>query len=214
MKREIKTQTGRVITFDKLRQNKPTIEVIPKRTIKRIFNHYENNLNNQVDLRSYIMFRLLLETGVRIYELLNIKVEDIHKELLTIHVKITKTKEERFVLISKTTMGYIEIYIYKYLIKGHLLQNLSGNKLSYRAVDKLISRLKRKLRINRSISHHKWRHTFANNYIANGGDTASLQRLLGHRNLSTTEKYLHLKFDLLRKRYYEIMDNSYSSVKC
>ncbi len=98
------------------------------------------------------------------------------------------------------------MFVYKYSMKGYLFQNKHGNKITYRSVETAIRRLKVKLDIEHSISPHKWRHTFATNYISNGGDTASLQKILGHKNLSTTEKYLHLNVEILRKRYQETMN--------
>jgi site-specific recombinase XerD len=208
LRRVLKEQAGLIVEFQKLRENKPSIEIVPKKLVDRIFKHYEAHLSNRHNLRNYIMFRVLLETGLRINELLNLRVSDVNTDMRTIHVRITKTKEERYVFISEKTVGLLQVYVYKYLINGYIFQNVDGSKLDYKALNKSIERLKRRLKIKQSISPHKWRHTFATNYIAKGGDTASLQKLLGHRNLSTTEKYLHLSVDILRKRYEEIMQNS------
>ena len=206
VKRVLKQECGIKLVFAKLKEDKKTIEVVPQKVIDRIFSHYESNLNNKYYLRNYIMFRLLLETGLRITELLNLKIANIDYDLNVIHVQVTKIKEDRYVFFSSRTKELLKIFIYKYLITGYLLQNTKGEPLEYRTVDKMILRLKRKLQITQSISPHKWRHTFATRYISNGGDTASLQKILGHKSLSTTEKYLHLNVDILRKRYEETMN--------
>lgn len=206
VKRVLKLECGIIILFDKLKEEKRAIEVVPQSVIDLIFEHYEKNLNLKHSLKHYIMFRLLLETGIRINELINIKITNIDFSLNTIHLKVTKTKEDRYVFFSDRTKELLEVFIYKYSLKGYLFQNKRGGLMIYRSIETIIRRVKIYLAIEHSISPHKWRHTFATNYIANGGDTASLQKILGHKNLSTTEKYLHLNVNILRKRYQETMN--------
>ena len=205
IKRVLKVECEIHYKFPKLKENKRTIEVVPDEVVERIFKHYQKNLTNKYNLRNYILFMLLLETGMRINELLNIKVENINFNLRTIHLKVTKTKEERYSFFSEKLNNLIHLYTYKYLVTGYLFQNNSGKPMEYHSLEKSIRRLKNRLKIQQSISPHKWRHTFATNYIRLGGDTATLQKLLGHNNLSTTEKYLHLNVDILRKRYIQVM---------
>lgn len=205
IKRVLKTECNIKFEFPKLKETKKVIEVVADEVVDKIFNHYKKNMSNKYNLRNYVLFMLLLETGMRISELLNMKLENINFSLKTIHLKITKTKEERYVFFSDKLGSLIHLYTYKYLVDGYLFQNNKGEPMDYHSLEKSIRRLKKRLSINQSISPHKWRHTFATNYIRLGGDTASLQKLLGHNNLSTTEKYLHLNVDILRKRYIEVM---------
>lgn len=194
------------ITVKKLKENRKTFQTVPKDVINKIFKYYNDHLEDKQKVKYYLLLRLLLNTGMRINELLHVKVKDVDFKLNTIHVRITKTKQERWVFYDNQTSILLQSYVYKYLIKGYIFQNKNGNPMQYKSMMKNLTRLRRTLRIDCSISPHKWRHTFATNYIMNGGDTATLQKLLGHNNLSTTERYLHLNLDLLRKRYLETMN--------
>lgn len=205
IKRVLKHICNQDVEVKKLKENKKTIEVVDQVTIDKIFGYYKQHLESESKLKYYLLFRLLLNTGLRINELLHVKISDIDFKINTIHVRITKTNEERWVFYDNETSIILQSYIFKYLIRGYIFQKGDGTPMDYKTIQKSITRLKRLLNINQSISPHKWRHTFATNYIRHGGDTASLQKILGHSNLSTTERYLHLNLDLLRKRYLEIM---------
>lgn len=207
VKRVLKNICNQEIAVKKLKENKKTIEVVDQVTIDKIFSYYKQHLESENKLKYYLLFRLLLNTGLRINELLHVKVGDVDFKINTIHVRITKTNEERWVFYDNETSIILQSYIFKYLIRGYIFQRADGSPMEYKTIQKSITRLKRALNIKKSISPHKWRHTFATNYIMNGGDTASLQKILGHSNLSTTERYLHLNLDLLRKRYLEVMND-------
>lgn len=193
------------IEFEKLKENVKTYETIPEEVIDKIFIYLNSKITNVNSHKMYLIFRILLDTGLRINELFNVKVSDIDLTMNVIHVRITKAKRERYVFFSDETKHILELYIFKYLVKGYLFQNTSGKQQDYKSFMKSVDRLRKRLNIKISISPHRWRHTFASNYIKNGGDTVSLQKLLGHANLSQTQRYVHLSKEELRLRYYETM---------
>jgi site-specific recombinase XerD len=73
------------------------------------------------------------------------------------------------------------------------------------SIESLVHRLKVRLGIQESISPHKWRHTFATHFLHRGGNLETLRLILGHTNLKTTQKYLHLTKDNVREEYEKIM---------
>jgi site-specific recombinase XerD len=80
------------------------------------------------------------------------------------------------------------------------------------SIYRVLQRLQKRLDINQSISAHKWRHTFAQNYLKKGGNTATLQKLLGHSDLRTTEMYLKFNKEYLKNMYDKYMgkENNYA----
>jgi integrase/recombinase XerD len=100
-------------------------------------------------------------------------------------------------------------YIGKYIKKDkYLFPGISPTKhIRSESIYKALIRLQKRLGIDQSISAHKFRHTFAKRYIKKGGDLSSLQSLLGHTELSTTEMYLRFNIDELKQAYDNIMSN-------
>ena len=204
----VRYATGRTIKFDKMPENKKTIKTISKEIQDKIYDHYENNQSNIILLRNYIMFRLLLETGLRISELLSLRVNDFYFSTGTIHVRITKTNEERYVFYSKKTSQLLSKYVVASKISNELfIDFVTGEVLSVFGVESICQRLAHKLGINQSISPHKWRHTFATHFIRKSGNLEVLRQILGHTNLATTQKYLHINKDFLHEEYFRIYNN-------
>lgn len=150
------------------------------------------------------MFRLLLDTGLRINELINLKVENIDFDTNTIHAKVTKTKRERYTFFTSES----HLMITKFIIANHIKEYLfidfkTKEKLKVDPVETICYRLKNKLNITVPISPHRWRHTFATNFLKKSRDIEVLRLILGHRNLSTTHKYLHLDKEYLYEIYFK-----------
>ena len=89
---------------------------------------------------------------------------------------------------------------------SNLIDFKTGNKMTTSSVESFIYRLKKKLEIKESITPHKWRHTFATNFLRGGGDLETLRLLMGHANLKTTQKYLHLSKNDIFKQYRKVMN--------
>lgn len=147
--------------------------------------------------------RALLETlygcGLRVSELVSLKISDLFFE--EGFVKITgKGNKQRFVPIGALTQKYIEIY--KNTIRNHLtikkgfedtlFLNRRGNQLSRAMIFTIIKDLALKIDLNKSISPHTLRHSFATHLLENGADLRSIQLMLGHESITTTEIYVHL----------------------
>ena len=147
--------------------------------------------------------RALLETlygcGLRVSELVSLKISDLFFE--EGFVKITgKGNKQRFVPIGALTQKYIEIY--KNTIRNHLtikkgfedtlFLNRRGNQLSRAMIFTIIKDLALKINLNKNISPHTLRHSFATHLLENGADLRSIQLMLGHESITTTEIYVHL----------------------
>ena len=120
----------------------------------------------------------------------------------SILVTTTKTKKDRIVFFTDKTAELLIDYITKFYLTQYIIINFKTRAvLNKHAVMCICRRLKNVIKLKQSITHHKWRHTFATNFLKQGGDIESLRLILGHAKLSTTQRYLHLDTDYLRIQY-------------
>ncbi|MEN2414849.1 site-specific tyrosine recombinase XerD [Flavobacterium mesophilum] len=154
--------------------------------------------------------RAILETlygcGLRVSELTTLKISDLYFD--EGFIKITgKGNKERFVPIGKLTKKYIEIYKDEVrpdlnIKKGHedtLFLNRRGNQLTRAMIFTIIKDLAVKVGLHKNISPHTLRHSFATHLLENGADLRSIQLMLGHESITTTEIYVHLDRSFLKE---------------
>jgi len=147
--------------------------------------------------------RTIIETlygcGLRVSELINLKISDLFfKEGF---IKVTgKGNKQRFVPIGSTTVKYIELYrkeIRKHqkikpAAKDTLFLNRRGNALTRAMIFTIVKNLSEKAGIQKNISPHTFRHSFATHLLENGADLRAIQQMLGHESITTTEVYTHI----------------------
>jgi integrase/recombinase XerD len=175
-----------------------------------------DNLIAAIDLskpegeRNRAMLETLYGCGLRVSELINLKISDLFFE--EGFIKITgKGNKQRFVPISEITQKYISLYrktIRNHLtiVKGHedtLFLNRRGKQLTRAMIFTIIKDLAVKISLNKGISPHTFRHSFATHLLENGADLRAIQLMLGHESITTTEIYVHLD----RKHLTQIMNS-------
>jgi len=156
-------------------------------------------LSSKTGLRNVAIIELLYSCGLRVSELINLKISDLFfKESL---IKVTgKGNKERFVPISMQSQFYINNYIEEIrsihkIKKGFedtLFLNERGTILSRVMIFIILKQLKNKSNINKKIGPHTLRHSFATHLIENGADLITIQKMMGHESITTTERYLHV----------------------
>ena len=160
--------------------------------------------------RNRAMLETLYGCGLRVSELINLKISDLFFE--EGFIKITgKGNKQRFVPISGITQKYILLYrnaIRNHLtiVKGHedtLFLNRRGKQLTRAMIFTIIKDLAIKISLNKAISPHTFRHSFATHLLENGADLRAIQLMLGHESITTTEIYVHLD----RKHLTQIMNS-------
>jgi site-specific recombinase XerD len=209
LKTVIKYSTGVEIKFSKLKERKKIIPTISKSTYSKIFEYYQKHMKDNYTFRNYVFLKLLLDTGLRLNEMINIKLQNIDLDTSSIHIKVTKTDVDRYVCFTESTKELLLKFIVTQTFKDYLFYDFkTGNKLTTSSVESFIYRLKIKLSLEENITPHKWRHTFATNFLKRGGDLETLRILLGHSNLKTTQKYLHLSKNDIVDNYNNVMNNS------
>lgn len=160
--------------------------------------------------RNRAMLETLYSCGLRVSELVGLKISDLFFE--EGFIKITgKGNKQRFVPVGGSTIKYITSYVnlirvYYAVQKGHedtLFLNRRGKQLTRAMIFTIIKELALKINLNKTISPHTFRHSFATHLLENGADLRSIQLMLGHESITTTEVYMHLD----RKFLSEVLNN-------
>ena len=165
-----------------------------------------SDTRNEFGQRNLLIVRMLYSTGIRVSELVNIKLEDINISDRTIRI-LGKGNKERIVVFGNNTQETLNLYLNKgrkILNKKNnnfLLLNKDGNRLSDRYVRKILDDIIFKASIDMHISPHMLRHTFATSMLNNGADLVSVKDLLGHESLNTTSIYTHVSDEMIKEVY-------------
>lgn len=157
--------------------------------------------------RDLLLLELLYATGVRVGELTNIKVKDIDLSSKSILI-LGKGNKERIV----TYGDYCEEILKRYLNDGYILLNMknseylflnkNGGCLTERGVRYILDQIIKQTSINKNISPHMIRHSFATHLLNEGCELTTVQKLLGHESIKATQIYTHVTTDRLREVYY------------
>lgn len=163
-------------------------------------------LNTALGQRDRLLLEMLYATGVRVSELVNIKVSDINGEEIRV---LGKGNKERIVEFGDYAESILELYLnegYKSLnVKKseYLFLNNRGGKLTTRGVRYILDNIINKTTIDKKISPHMLRHTFATHLLNEGCDLLTVQELLGHESLTATSIYTHITNDRLKEVYFK-----------
>jgi site-specific recombinase XerD len=194
-------------------------EVMPfeRAEILALLEYADQSANRMVALRNRAILYLLLDTGMRASELCGLKIQDINQ--VTLHITVFgKGKKERRVPISQATLEAINKYLTYRTRKSEWVFVTIGNRpLDRIRLGDILERIGKRAGISR-VHPHRFRHTFAIQFLRNGGNIYSLQRILGHTTLDMVKRYLAIaQIDLDRdhataspvKRW--LFDQSHSS---
>lgn len=209
IKRVLKDVCNIELEINSLKVKKKVIPDLSDEVINEIFNHLLTNYNKSKIYSHYYKYyfitRLILDTGVRINELVNIKVKNLDLVSRTIRLEVTKNDKERYVFFSEEVKKIYYEYIKKYETSEYLFPGKEpGSHLTKKAIGKVLYKIQVRLDLNVSISPHKWRHTMATRFLASGGTVVVLHHILGHENIETTMIYEHLNKKQLHKMYNEV----------
>ncbi len=183
--------------------------------ISKLLNAFDKN--DFIGMRNYCIMCLLFSTGIRKTELSNLTLADVNITNDLIRIANGKGQKERYAPIGKTLRRTMVQYLNmrEEYLNGESCQWLfitprASRKMTNSCMGVLFQKLKKTLRLTgEKVSCHTWRHTFAKNYLLNGGDIFSLQKILGHADIATTKNYLHLneKEVKLQHAKYNPLDN-------
>lgn len=174
------------------------------------------NLETAFDYRNKTMLEVLYATGLRASELINLDLNNIDLNNMIVNV-YGKGSKERIVPLSKIAVNFLDMYINNYrtmlFVKNQkptdaLFLNNHGKRITRQGLYKMIGEVAKKQGIDKEITPHVLRHSFATHMIEYGADIRSVQELLGHENVVTTEIYTHLANNFIKNNYNEYFNRS------
>lgn len=159
---------------------------------------------DEMNLRNRAMLELLYATGLRVSELINLTFSDINIKECFLRV-MGKGSKERLIPFGEKAKNFINVYLNKRKartdIKEHLFISRLGRKLSRVEFWRQLKNIARNAGINKNITPHTLRHSFASHLLAGGADIRFVQEMLGHSSISTTQIYTHLDKDKLKQSH-------------
>ena len=207
LKREgqIDTNIYKLIKNPKLEKKLPN--VLNDEEINKIFAFPKDEKPKNILTR--VLFEVIYAIGIRVSEFINIKESDIDFTEGSIRI-LGKGKKERIVYFGE----YASLALKDYLVvrekikkedTDYLFLNVSGYRLKRRSAEQIVYDCINNVSINHHISPHTLRHTFATSLLTHGADIRTVQELLGHEKLGTTQIYTHLTSDYLKEEYFKKM---------
>lgn len=176
---------NRFYAIERPRKEKQLPEVLSKEEIIMVI----NNANN---IKHKCIIGLLYSSGLRRSELLNLKITDIDSKRMVVKINNAKGNKDRISILSPSILKDLQQYYKEYRPKTYLFEGQKGGKYSAASVLKVVSSTAVKARINKKVTPHMLRHSFATHLLENGTDIRHIQLLLGHSSTKTTEIYTHV----------------------
>lgn len=205
----------------------PSKIVLPKVSRKQVtFLHYEEverlintiDINDEAGLRDRAIIELLFSSGLRVSELVNLNKDHINTERREFMVR-GKGQKDRPVFISQAAAGWVTRYLDErqdtlaplfISYSRNVEASTSGDfrRLTARSIQRLVNKYTRLAGITKHVSPHTMRHSFATDLLMNGADIRSVQSMLGHSSISTTQVYTHVTDEHLREVYEKFHSES------
>ncbi|MBU0528275.1 tyrosine-type recombinase/integrase [bacterium] len=160
-------------------------EVLSTEEVNRIFSKV-NNIKHKAILMT------IYSAGLRISELLNLKVREIDFDRNTIRISSAKGKKDRLVMLSQRLVPVLKKYLEQYQPIEYLIEGQKGGIYSPSSVRQIFIKAVSKAGINKKVTVHTLRHSFATHLLDRGTDIRYIQELLGHKKLETTQIYTHI----------------------
>jgi site-specific recombinase XerD len=168
------------------------------------------DVNTVLGVRDRALMEVLYATGMRVSELCGLRVADYNQEAMEMRV-LGKGGKERIVLLNQSAHSWLSKYLAEYwtkLAEGRtpqaehpLFVSRQATRLSSRSVHRIVMKHAIKAGINKTITPHTLRHTFATHLLEGGADLRVVQDLLGHTTINTTQIYTHVSLERLRRVY-------------
>ena len=198
---KIKDISSKIIN-PKLRRKLPNIL-----TIEEVDNLLDIKLNTPFDYRNKAMLELMYSSGLRVSELVDLKLNNI--DLDNGYVRcLGKGKKERIIPIGEIAIEYLKKYINEYrnsMKKGYYTDNVflnnHGKNITRQGFFLIIKNIAKEKNINKNITPHMLRHSFATHLLNNGANLRTIQEMLGHSSITTTQIYTNVSNDIIKENY-------------
>lgn len=211
------------LMIEKIVSNDPMENIELPKLSKRLPNTLdEEDINKLLDIklidefsiRNKAMLELMYATGLRVSELVNLKIHDINLDMALVKT-LGKGSKERIIPIGDYALYYLKEYMINYrssMLKkeynDYLFLNNHGKQMTRQGFFKILKKIAQENDIKKDFSPHTLRHSFATHLLNHGADLRSIQELLGHSDISTTQIYTHVSNKQLRNNYDEFHPHS------
>ena len=205
----------------------PTKIILPKVSRKQVtFLHYDEverlisgiDISSETGLRDRAIVELLFSSGLRVSELVNLNRDHVNTRRREFMVR-GKGRKDRPVFISEAAAGWVDHYLdvrddslpplfISYSRNVEATNSGDFRRLTARSIQRMVSKYARLAGITKHVSPHTMRHSFATDLLMNGADIRSVQSMLGHSNISTTQVYTHVTDEHLREVYEKFHSES------
>jgi len=175
------------VSFKRPKSEKKLPKVINSEQIKSKLSEIEN-------VKHKAILTLTFSVGLRVSEVVNLRIEDIDSKRMLIHIKNAKGRKDRIVPLSQTVLDLLRLYYKQYKPTNYLFNGQFSEQYSIGSCQKIYKKY-----IDDESSIHTLRHSSATTLLENGTDIRIIQSLLGHSNIKTTEIYTHVSKNLFEK---------------
>ena len=167
-------------------------KVIAPADIKKMFEVTTN-------LKHNTMLKLCYGLGLRVSEIVNLKIADIDSRSMQVFIERAKGKKDRYVNLPESILPQLRTYFIEFKPQKYLFEGQFGGQYSSRSAQQVFKNAMQKAKINKSLSIHSLRHSFATHLLEQGTDIRFIQELLGHNDIKTTLIYTHVNDKSIRK---------------
>jgi len=151
------------------------------------------------NLKHKTILLLIYSGGLRMGELLNLKIGDIDSQSMKIHIRQAKGKKDRYIMLSENVLTMLRNYYKRYQPNDYIIEGRNGGKYSPTSVQSVFKTALKKSGIRKKVTVHSLRHSFATHLLDEGTDIRYIQELLGHKRLETTQIYTHVSSHSINK---------------
>jgi site-specific recombinase XerD len=167
------------------RNPKPLPKYLTVVEVKRLLQQCAN-------LKHSCISKILYGCGLRVSEVLALKIADIDSAAMRIHIRAAKGKKDRVVPLPQTLLQNLRQYYLAYRPEVYLFEGQHGGNYSAKSIQNFIKKYAREAKIQKSVTPHMLRHSYATHQLENGVNIRYVQALLGHNSIKTTELYTHV----------------------
>jgi site-specific recombinase XerD len=183
---QVLRQPGKVADLPRMHEPKQLPVVLSREEVGQL-------LEVTANLKHQTLLMVAYSAGLRVGEVVQLKIGDIDASRLQIRVRGGKGQKDRYTLLSEVALEAVRAYVKAYGLREWLFPGPGGAKpLSIRSAQHIFERAKRKAGIEKEATFHSLRHAFATHLLEDGVDIRYIQELLGHSNVETTQRYTHV----------------------
>jgi site-specific recombinase XerD len=179
------TRANQKIEIQSAKKKKSLPVVLSRDEIEKILNQLKN-------VKHKLLLSLSYGAGLRVSEIVSLKIEDIDLNELIVHIKQAKGQKDRISILPEKLVNGLRNLIFGKSIGDFIFTSERGGKLTVRTAQKIFENAFKKSEIKKEATFHSLRHSFATHLLENGVDVRYVQELLGHQNIRTTQLYTHV----------------------